>query len=246
MNVSTYQYWADRNRFGSIGRALKHWVEHTYLKIILEHLAPAAPGRRPTLIEIGPGKGFFADVALEHFDYTSMETSPILAERLSVRGIPCILGAFPDDLAALDDTVFSCAYLSHVLEHFDTRSAAAAAVSKCAELLADDGILIINCPNYLSHGDLFWETDYTHNYVTTPSRVETLCQDCGLEVVATERMVFGFRNPVARALLILAGWLTPAFLLRIAMSAAVKGYVGNPKVYLKENFTIVARKRRPR
>ncbi len=238
-----YAFWAERSRKSSLGAKLKAWVERTYLADIARARARAGePDGAYSLLEIGPGNGDFAREALGRgVAYAAIESSPPLAASLRERGVECLEMEFPGDIGALGGRRFDCVYLSHVLEHQDTRREAVAFVGGVKAVLRPGGICVVNCPNVLSHGLLFWVSDYTHNYVTTPLRVRNLLFDQGFEILLDTRMRFGVQNAVLRRLLAVVGTLLQPWMLLPVMQLFVPGYQGDPRIYFRENFTIIAR-----
>ncbi|MBO0749045.1 MAG: class I SAM-dependent methyltransferase [Porphyrobacter sp.] len=234
--MGDYSAWAASSQKVGIGNRLKGWVENTYLSLIEQ--AGCSSG---SLLEIGPGNGEFALAAQRRgFSYAAVERSPVLTESLRARGIDCRLANFPADRQGLEQ--FDCVYASHVLEHQDTREEAVRFVEGVHGVLKPRGFCVINCPNVLSHKSLFWASDYTHNFVTTPLRVRNLLLDHGFEIALEQPMRFGFCNPVARAAVAVAGLLVHPTLFVPVVRLAIRNYASDPRIYFRENFTLVARK----
>jgi len=240
MTADRYSTWARHTGFSGLGLRLKHWVERTYVDNIRGALGrPSLAGTR--LLEIGPGEGHFADVvSRDGAAYEAVEASPLLAGRLRERGYTVHVGEFPAALPA--GRRYDVIYLSHVLEHVDTRADAVAVVQRCFEALEPGGYIVVNCPNVLSHKFHFWHSDYTHNFVTTPNRLYFLLSDCGFEVVSERRMVFGFQNVAARLAMRLLFLLTPSAILEAAARRLRPNWRSSPAIYGSENFTTIARR----
>ncbi|MCB2059098.1 MAG: class I SAM-dependent methyltransferase [Novosphingobium sp.] len=239
-----YLAWAQSSKKSGIGRALKRWVEKTYLSAICDALGERAGAPASvSLLEIGPGNGEFAHEAISFgFSYSAIERSPVLAQELRERGIDCIHSAFPGRVEELSGRQFDCIYLSHVLEHQDTRQEAVDFIAAVAELLAPGGICVINCPNVLSHGLLFWNSDYTHNFITTPLRVRNLLIDQGFDIVLERRMRFGFWSWLPRGIVAVCGSLVRPWMLAPVARLFIKGYPNDPRIFFRENFTVIARR----
>jgi SAM-dependent methyltransferase len=240
MALNHYSTWAKHAQHSSLGLRLKRWVERTYVANISKAL-DGQPLANLRLLEIGPGEGYFADmVAPEGVAYQAVEAAPQLVERLLAKGYVVHAGRFPEALPT--DSSFDVIYLSHVLEHVDTKSDALSMIVACHKALNSGGLIVINCPNVMSHKFHFWHSDYTHNFVTTPNRVYFLLSDCGFETVLESRMVFGFQNIFARWGIRLVFALMPTLILEVLARKARPNWRSSVAIYGSENFTIAARK----
>jgi len=198
-----------------------------------------------SLLEIGPGRGFFAKKALERgIDYAAIENSEVLADSL----IKANINVFCADVFRLDEDIFKgkkfdIIYMSHVLEHSDTKKDAESLIRKCCAWLKPEGSIMLNAPNVLSHKFNFWISDYTHNFVTTPLRVKNLLIDNGFNHFYERKMVLGVRNALLRKCVSLLFAICPNFILdktgKLFMPMAKKGGFA---IYGKENFTIIAKR----
>jgi len=168
------------------------------------------------LLEIGPGKGFFAHVAIDAgADYYGIEFSKTLAVELKKQNMNIESKKFNSKGKYFKNKKFDVIYISHVLEHCDTRNEAVDLIKASYQRLKKDGIIMINAPNVLSHKFLFWIADYSHNFVTTPLRVRNLLIDQGFEILLIYKMVFGFRNWFLRKFFAFAFKITPGWLINL-------------------------------
>ncbi len=237
-----YSYWANALELPLYSKKLKYWGEMSYLAMLKEAITTI---EGISLLEIGPGKGYFAEKAIEReIDYYSIERSEILVEELLRKNINVIRG----DASIVDENIFKdkkfdAVYLSHVIEHCDTRKEVENLIKKCRGWLKPNGYIMINAPNVLSYKFDFWISDYTHNFVTTPLRVKNLLLDNEFEPLYEQRTVFGLRNIILRKFAGCLFFLCPnAILDRIGRIFMPKGGEAGFSIYGHENFTIIAKR----
>ncbi len=237
-----YRFWRDQSSLSPMGEWVKMWVERKYLSILLSLLPRRS--EKYKLLELGPGAGHFANVTTAAgFEYFAVDSSPSIAEELKGQGLRVANGVFPDEDPFPDDQ-FDVIYLSHVLEHCDGRKEACALIMKCREKLVPGGLLFINCPDVMSHGIYFWITDYTHNFVTTPKRVENLLSDLGFVTVLEKKSILGIYNGAGRLILkFFFLFFRPGLLGGIQKFFKPSSRSG-AEVFAFENFTIAARRMR--
>ena len=236
-----YYRWMQCYSLSPIAKNLRNQAEEKYLTI-LKRVVGRIEGL--SLLEIGPGKGFFASKAIEKgIDYCAIEKSKILMEALSRRNINVIWADILTlDINMLQGRAFDVVYLSHVIEHCDTRKEAEELIRKCRQLLAPQGYIVINAPNVLSYKSDFWIVDYTHNFVTTPLRIRNLLIDNGFLPTYENKTVLGVSNFIIRKIISFIFFICPGFLLNKF------GKIFSPKetdtfsIYGHENFTVIARK----
>ncbi|MBL7196620.1 MAG: class I SAM-dependent methyltransferase [Candidatus Omnitrophica bacterium] len=243
LNYKRYLWWSgpsgDTSKQPRFGILLKKKVELLYLDILKRALRKDLSGQE--LLEIGPGGGAFVEAATkEGIKYFGVENCEVLANSLKEKALNVISEEFCD--ATFEDKKFDIIYLSHVIEHVDTRFEAVNLISTCYKKLKEGGIIMINAPNVLSHKFDFWLADYTHNFVTTPLRVKTLLIDCGFNCIYEQRTVLLFRNLFILKLIQLLFHITPDFIIELIANrffAKGKGYF---RIFGHENFSIVAKK----
>ena len=241
--MSDYSHWLKHYEPTASGMFLKRTVEKLYLRLLRQALGePTLAGKR--LLEIGPGLGVFGRLAVgEGAAYTCVERSPEIADRLEADEFRVLRGDFARDRDFLGGETFDIVYASHVIEHCDTCQEACRFVANAAACLVPGGVLMLNAPNFLSHGKYFSLSDYSHNYVTTPLRLERLTEDNGFAVLLTrETLLFFERRP---AVVLLKGLfrLVPAVLFDTMGKLMLEADSGNCVVYGRSNFSVVAKKR---
>lgn len=183
-----------------MGRATVHWRNRYFLRLIRQFV-----GKDPiSLLEIGPGLGFFAEQCRQdRLDYTALEANGKMAADLAARGFQ-VYNRFvpPVDVEGRFDAIF----MSHVFEHMKDRDQAEALVESCKEHLSPRGLVVIVSPDVLTVKEDFFQ-DYTHNYPTCLPRLRGLFVDHDLEILHEDLL----------AIFVRGAWLTrfTAFLVRL-------------------------------
>ena len=220
----------------SFGSARRDVVERSRLSLVTQHVE--APGR---MLEIGPGHGTLAALAVAAgWQYSAIEPSPILAERLRAQGYDVRQAWTPpiDAPAGSIDVI----YADQVLEHMSGIDVAREFVAEACRVLRPAGVLFVVVPDYLKEREFFLDVDYTHNFVTTERRVRQLLYDGDFEI---ERMVrsIGAATGIRRDLLAVG-----ALLVNLPGSNAFSRYTGTEELLFKirknlfETLAFVARK----
>ena len=192
--------WFTQRRLTRFGSARKGRTERRRLRLLMQHAE--RPG---TMLEVGPGHGSFAGVALAAgWRYRALEASPMLAEALRARGLDVIEASAPP--FPVPDASCNVVYADQVLEHMSGIDAAREFVAEAWRVLEAEGILLLVVPDYVKEREFFWDVDYTHNFVTTERRVHQLLFDGGFETEATVASI-GAATGLTRDLLAVASVL---------------------------------------
>jgi SAM-dependent methyltransferase len=132
-------------------------------------------------LEIGPGKGDFCDLWLNQGGTISaMEANPAMGQALSNKGVR-VVEAFAPPLP-FGPAEFDVVVASHVIEHMPTVTEATELVAEMSRVCRSGGLICIVAPDVRAWKLDFWNADYTHNYVTSPRRIEQLFLNTGLQV----------------------------------------------------------------
>ena len=133
--------------------------------------AGIAPGQ--SVLEIGPGRGDFADICLERgVEYSAIEANRQMAESLEKRGANVVRAMVPP-LPALDKT-FDAVIMINVMEHMNSMENALQITRQIRDVLKPEGKFVICSPDYLNWRRNFFNCDFSHNYVTTRRRLKQL------------------------------------------------------------------------
>jgi SAM-dependent methyltransferase len=138
--------------------------------------AGVAPGG--SVLEIGPGRGDFADICLKAgIEYSAIEANRQMAESLQARGAHVVRAMAPP-LPALDKR-FDTVVMINVMEHMNDVRDALAITGQIRDVLKPKGKFVVCSPDYLNWRRDFFNCDFSHNYVTTRRRLEQLLVNCG-------------------------------------------------------------------
>lgn len=188
-----YAYYFARERPAFVERLLER--KHGML------LHTAAAGLHgPDVLEIGPGDGFVARAArdLPAGRYVGLEASSVGAAALREEGFDVRqvrVPPFPDDLGTFD-----LVYASHLVEHLPGPDAVLAFLAASRAVLRPGGRLALVYPDARWMRFDFWDCDYTHQWPSTPRRVEQAGRDAGFAVDATHHCCLHLRGAPALAL----------------------------------------------
>ena len=170
--------------------------------------AEIAPGQ--SVLEIGPGRGVFADICLERgVAYSAIEANRQMAESLESRGAEVVRALVPP-LPALDKE-FDAVVMTNVMEHMNSMQDALHITQQIRAVLKPKGRFVICSPDYLNWRQNFFNSDFSHNYVTTRRRLSQLLTDGGFSSARSRH---------------LSGTLTglPCFLLSVIASRLPFGF----------------------
>jgi len=163
--------------------------------------ADVAPGSR--VLEIGPGRGDFADLCLaQQMEYHAVEPNPQLAAALRERGAVVTQERVPP-LPPVDGK-FDLVAMINVMEHMSSMEQALQTAGQIREVLKPGGKFLIHSPDYLSWRLHFFNCDFSHNYVTTRRRLDQLLVNAGYESTRSCYMSGPFRGFGALVLAALA------------------------------------------
>jgi len=140
-----------------------------------------------SVLEIGPGRGEFAELCLERkLPYHAVEPNPTLAESLRGRGANVVCARVPP-LPALDRR-FDAVVMINVMEHMNGLEQALDLSCQIRQVLKPGGKFVIHCPDYLSWRLHFFNCDFSHNYVTTRRRLDQLLINAGYADIRSRYM----------------------------------------------------------
>lgn len=133
------------------------------------------------ILEIGPGRGEFAEEAIERgYEYVGIEPSIALSNDLHTKGIRVINQSVPS--IDFKDNSFDLVYSFDVLEHLKGYSEALQFIQESVRVVKTGGIVCVIAPNFTTLGPMFFEYEYQHTYITTFERIENMFLDAGLTI----------------------------------------------------------------
>lgn len=134
--------------------------------------------RGKRVLEIGPGRGAFADICLgSGVEYAAIEANQSLADSLRRRGAQVVEARVPP-LPPLDGK-FDFVVMINVMEHMNDMRDALQLAQQIRERLTSGGKLVVCSPDYLNLRAHFFNCDFSHNYVTTQRRLAQLFISAG-------------------------------------------------------------------
>jgi SAM-dependent methyltransferase len=146
------------------------------------------------VLEFGPGKGHFANaISKLQWEYVAVDGSPAIVKKLRRSGYNIIEAFVPPVPPTLPNN-FDIVLMEHFIEHMATPGDARELMFQTREKLNNEGIIILVAPDYLSHKENFWNSDYTHSFVTTLERLSQLLVDGGFKVVYAGYETLGIHN----------------------------------------------------
>ncbi len=156
--------------------------------------AAVAPGS--SILEIGPGRGEFADLCLARkMEYHAVEPNTGLADSLRQKGAKVVCARVPP-LPALDRT-FDLVVMVNVMEHMNGLEQALDTACQVRQVLNPGGKFLVHSPDYLSWRGQFFNCDFSHNYVTTRRRLDQLLVNAGYSGTRSCYMSGPFQGPAA-------------------------------------------------
>ena len=151
------------------------WLTKALSRRIFKYAAPASGC---SILEIGPGRGVFADICLEkEIEYSAVEPNQQMAVGLENRGVAVICAMVPP-LPELDKE-FDAVVMINVMEHMNSMQDALQIAGQIRQSLKPKGKLVICSPDYLNWRLNFFNCDFSHNFVTTRRRLKQLLVNAG-------------------------------------------------------------------
>ncbi|MCS7258966.1 MAG: class I SAM-dependent methyltransferase [candidate division WOR-3 bacterium] len=134
------------------------------------------------ILDVGAGNGEFAKRCLGNdFNYTAIEINDQYCQKLLLLGAKVIKTLVPP--IPCSDNQFDYVHLSHILEHTTSHEKALELVLETRRVLKPKGYICIIAPDYLHSPTFFYDSDYTHSFITTENRVKLLLMDAGFKIV---------------------------------------------------------------
>ncbi|MBP8302711.1 MAG: class I SAM-dependent methyltransferase [Phycisphaerae bacterium] len=144
-------------------------------------------GPHARVLEIGPGRGLFAELCLEAgLRYVAVEPNATMAASLEQRGAEVIRERVPP-LPRLEGR-FDAVVMIHLVEHLNSMQEALALTTQVKAVLAPEGKVLVCSPDFLNWRKHFFNCDFSHNYVTTERRLHQLLLNGGFRHVRSRTL----------------------------------------------------------
>lgn len=183
---------------------------------IVSHIISKLPSKRKKnieVLEIGVGKGYFAQACLTYskkhenkINYSAFDRNDDMLNNLAQydKTIKTYRGELPN-LTIKTDKKFDIVYCAFVIEHLNNGLEVYEVINNIKKILSDDGLIVFFTPDALSQGYEFYNIDYTHQYPTTGRNVTMAFNDCGITEVTCLKIngictYKNFDNPIVRIL----------------------------------------------
>lgn len=138
--------------------------------------------RKDIILEIGPGRGFFADICLRSgIEYIAIEPNAISAKALRKKDVKVYEQLVPP-LGSLSD--FTAVVMIASFEHLNGSKEAWDLAKEIYSRLPKGGKLLLAVPDihYLGFSN-FYKDDFSHNYITSYRRIKTLLMSIGFDSI---------------------------------------------------------------
>lgn len=209
-----HQYEQAISRIGDRpGTSLQSWLSRRLVERFLDN------DKNCSILEVGTGVGRFAEQVVKlGCEYVGIEPTKTLRDaandRLTRHGFGALVvdDSLPE-LSTLDDRFFTHGAALHVIEHASSSEVAIEWLTAISQRVEADGKILIVCPNAMDLGIHFYNVDWTHQWVSTTSRIVSLGNEIGLEVVDRKDLRGTFSNPVIKAFLAIVAKLFPTELV---------------------------------
>ncbi len=236
--MSYYKYYFSSKEIEGSASRIKAKNRLIY-NLLSPWLPPAA-----SVLELGPGKGWFAQVCQEHgHKYRGVEASQDQCLALAAEGFDVTCAKVPPVPLMPPPDGFDLIYSAHLLEHLAGAEEVHELLRGCAGLARADGIVAMLFPDGLAMGPHFWNCDYTHVFPTSERRVAQAMADAGLDVIACQRL----RGHYTGARQLLAGAAARPLVLKaasaLARSPERRDVVYRGWMYLQQDVLLLAKPR---
>jgi len=180
--LAFYQFYTQR-KVSPVGKNLADLLAKKVYDTVKRHTP--AQGK---VFEIGCGEGRVAALLTPHFDYYGYEPSPALSNNLRSKSVKVDTKTAPP--IEYDSNTFDAVIAIHVLEHMDSITMAREFVQEVYRVLKPGGHFFVLCPDFLDMGKCFFDVDYSHTFITTPTRMDQLLCDNNYRIETTT-VVYG-------------------------------------------------------
>lgn len=170
----------------------------------------AGEKKRIELLELGVGKGYFAQACMLYnqksdvkIRYSAFDRNIDMLKNLSKisKSIDTHRGELPG--LAIKGKKYDIVYCAFVVEHLRNGLEVYELINNIKKHLNDGGLIVFFTPNALAQGFEFYNIDYTHTFPTTSRNVTMAFNDCSITDVEVLKInglctYKGFQNSIVR------------------------------------------------
>jgi SAM-dependent methyltransferase len=180
-------YNKNRPKITSFGIRLVNYRNNFFIKIIKHYKK-----NKIKLLEIGPGKGYFAKQCIFHeIDYKGIEGCKSLYLELKKKGLKIYHSTVPPIKIK---EKFDIIFMNQVFEHMENNNKAQKLLEGCKSKLNKNGLLIISSPDIIFWKEDFFAGDYTHTKPTSIINVQQILFDNSFKILIKGHYSLWFEN----------------------------------------------------
>jgi SAM-dependent methyltransferase len=192
------------------------------------------------ILEIGPGWGQFAKIVkAEMREYYCVEANFGQATILKNQAIPTVVSLVPP--IPFSDNQFDAVVASHILEHMPEYNTANRFISELIRITSPDGLLCINCPDFVVAGSLFWDADYTHNFPVTMRRLIQMYKDHCVEIVYSSYFAGTIQGILATPIGWIARYFPEKLIEAVLKPLLIPGQIHRTRMTFLRNVFVIGR-----
>src|SRR5260221_7298914 len=165
-----------------LNKAHPSWVQNffsRYNRNIVSVLLSKLDKTKISILEIGPGKGYFYQAIREHkvpISYTALDQNENILKHV---GAPSVYVGSAPNLPKFKKK-FDIIYIAYVIEHLQDGRMVYELIQNCQKYVNPEGVIVFLVPDAMRQGMEFWNSDYTHSYPTSKRNVAMAFFDSGI------------------------------------------------------------------
>jgi len=211
MNSSetTYQEYFENRKPSALGQKL-WFIFNQRLWMHAQKIIQLKPNSQ--INEIGVGHGHFLERVRQQGHKTfGIDINRAVIEKMRTLGFEGECAEAPP--LPLNTPQADLFWLSHLIEHVGDCTKARQLLSEIRGKLVPGGYIVIIAPDILSWKQEFWNVDWSHQFPTSPYRMEQLLHETGFEILRCGTQTCTVINPILAFILDLVHKLIPYNLL---------------------------------
>ena len=170
-------FFVERSKITFLGKKMVDFRSKWVFSKIHEY----SDNKELSLLEIGPGKGLFADFCnFKKIDYLCLEGNKKAVKELKKRNINARVQIIPP--FNIKKRKFNVVYSNQVFEHMSDKKEAKQYVKESKSILSRGGIIVISAPEMEMWKSDFFVGDYTHTFPTSLINTKQILTDNGFSI----------------------------------------------------------------